>query len=60
MKVKELIEKLNGFDLESEIKFSCEIEIGRSSSFVNDGKLRINLDEEGVKILVWGEEEDFD
>ena len=74
MKVQDLIEVLQGFDPETEVIFSCDIESGRSSSHVGYCDVSINHedvyeyelegevreDENVVVINVWGEESDWD
>ncbi len=43
MLVKELIEKLKGFNPEEEIRFHCSIETGRSLSVCQDGEMDLDF-----------------
>lgn len=60
MLVKELIERLQGFDKEMRVDFVCSIESGRSLSVCEDGTGFIEYDGERdcVVIEVSGEETD--
>ena len=61
MKIKELIERLQEFDLETRVDFVCSIESGRSLSICEDGEGFIEYDGERdcVVIEVSGEETDY-
>ena len=63
MTVKELIEELKTFDENSELVFKSCIESGRSFSYILDGSLQIELDEDEdnkVVLGVYGEEDYFE
>lgn len=62
MEIKNLIQHLSQFPPNSKIKFTCNIESGRSLSICNEGNLLIENDEEedGVVVVnIWGEESDW-
>ena len=62
MTIKNLIQQLSQFPPSTQIKFSCNIESGRSLSICNEGNLLIENDEEedGVVVVnIWGEESDW-
>lgn len=62
MTVQELINKLQSFNPETEIMFSCSIESGRSNSHVGDGNCNIGFEEvyEYVGTDVDGEDRDME
>ena len=62
MTVKQIIEELQKFNPDMEVKFKGEIESGRSSSFCNDmnvGDISESENGDCVEFRVWGDEDDW-